>query len=61
MRDPKVEERIMALIEQAKATGKTVKIKVPAHRRSSLSQIIKTKEQAAAFMEKLNRAFNRVS
>ncbi|MCF6404790.1 hypothetical protein L3C95_17965 [Chitinophaga filiformis] len=60
MKDPKVEEKIQALIAQAKATGKTVKIRVPARRRSSLSQIIRTKEQADAFMESLNRAFNRI-
>lgn len=29
--------------------------------KSSLAQIIKTKEQADEFMEKLNRAFNNVS
>jgi len=57
MKDPKVEEKVQALIAQAKATGKTVKIK---RRRSSLNEIIRTKEQADAFMEQLNRSFNRI-
>jgi DNA polymerase IIIc chi subunit len=54
MKDKKVEERVMGLIEKAQATGKPVKIKASsARRRSSLHQIIKTKDQADALMAAL--------
>ncbi|MET7000016.1 hypothetical protein [Chitinophaga defluvii] len=52
-KDKKVEERVLGLIDKARVTGKTVKIKSSARRRSSLHQIIKTKEQADALMASL--------
>lgn len=53
MKDKKVEARVKGLIEKAHATGKPVQIKASARRRSSLYQIIKTKDQADALMEAL--------
>lgn len=53
MKDKKVEARIKDLIEKARETGKPVKIKTPARRRSSLHQIIKTKAQADELMAAL--------
>jgi hypothetical protein len=50
MKDKKVEDRIMSLIEKARIAGQPVKVKTSARRRSSLNQIIKTKEQADALM-----------
>jgi hypothetical protein len=55
MKDKKVEERVMELIKKAQTTGKPVKVKASAvRRRSSLHQIIKTKEQAQSLMAALN-------
>jgi hypothetical protein len=49
----RVEERIQRLIEQARTTGKPIKVRSSARYRSSLGQIIKTKEQADALMAAL--------
>ncbi len=53
MKDKKVEDKVKGLIEKARAAGRPVKVKTSARRRSSLSQIIKTKEQADALMAAL--------
>ncbi|MVT08371.1 hypothetical protein [Chitinophaga tropicalis] len=53
MKDKKVEDRIKSLIEKARTAGKPVKGRTSARRRSSLSQIIKTKDQADALMSAL--------
>lgn len=53
MKDKKVEAKVLGLIEKAHATGKAVKTKSSVRRRSSLHQIIKTKDQADELMEAL--------
>ncbi|WP_158286582.1 hypothetical protein [Chitinophaga sp. S165] len=53
MKDKTVEDKVLSLIEKARLTGKPVKMKTSARHRSSLHYIIKTKEQADAFMAAL--------
>lgn len=60
MVNEKVEEKIRNLIEQARTNGKKVKPLRLASGKPSLFQIIRTKEQADAFMEMLERSFNKV-
>lgn len=49
-------DQMNAFIKKAQATGKSAKNTSSVRRRSSLHQIIKTKEQAAAFMKLLQSA-----
>ncbi|TDX00006.1 hypothetical protein [Dinghuibacter silviterrae] len=52
----RVEKMIQALIEKAKKDGLKYKPSRGVHNRSSLHQIIKTKEQADRFMHLLKNA-----
>jgi len=60
MKNDAMEDKIKALAEKIKIVDKPARRRIPIRERSSLEQIIRTKEQADEFMEKLNRAFNRV-
>ena len=52
-----IEQQVKELIERAEREGrKDVKPSRAVHNRSSLHKIIKTKEQAAAFMKSLKAA-----
>ncbi|SFD59440.1 hypothetical protein SAMN05518672_102537 [Chitinophaga sp. CF118] len=54
----KIDEKINALTEKARITGKPEIIRVKARNRSVLGQIIRTKEQADDCMAALKRCFD---
>ncbi|SFD59409.1 hypothetical protein SAMN05518672_102536 [Chitinophaga sp. CF118] len=53
----KIDEKINALTEKARITGKPEIIRVKARNRSALGLMVRTKEQADACMAALRRSF----